>query len=217
VAVAKVDICNLALSQLGVRKVINSFDERTNEAASCRLWYDIALDELLRDFPWPFATKVATLAPLAFDGNSEWAFKYEYPSDCSMAHRIVPVFGAVAHPFNPMLSPLQITEAPLIPQQRRIPFRVYGDALYTNVEEAQLEYTNRNIATSAYKPDFIVALANRLAVYIAPMVSGGDEFKLGPRSFELYKAAYMKGRANAANEGAEGDQPDASWIAARGW
>lgn len=212
-ALNKVDICNLALGLLAVRKNIQSFDERTNEAAACRMWYDLSLRELLRDFPWPFATKVELLAPLEFDGNAEWAYKYQYPADCAMAHRLVPSYGSVAHPF---LAQPQQTEPPTIPQKTRLPFRVYGGSLYTNVSEAQLEYTDKNVTESMFTEDFVMAFASRLAVYLAPFVAGGDEFKLGPRSWELYKAAYMKGRANAANEGAEGDQPDASWIIARG-
>ena len=76
-----VEICNLALSHLG-SSGIDALDERSEAAAACTTFYAICRDMVLRDAPWPFATKMQALALVEEDPNTEWGFSYRYPSDC---------------------------------------------------------------------------------------------------------------------------------------
>src|SRR5688500_7841828 len=87
---SKTDICNMALSNLAVGNVISDFEsERSQEAAACRAFYDVALEGPLRDSPWPSAKKTATLALIEEDPHTEWGYSYQYPSDCITVRRIV--------------------------------------------------------------------------------------------------------------------------------
>ena len=52
---SQVGICNMALSHLGQSKPISSITERSAAARACNRFYDTALEEVLRDFAWPFA------------------------------------------------------------------------------------------------------------------------------------------------------------------
>lgn len=55
-------IFNLALLKIGVSNGIQSVSDQTREAFTASLVYDHNLRAALRSFPWPFATKYATLA-----------------------------------------------------------------------------------------------------------------------------------------------------------
>jgi len=152
---------------------------------------------VLESFPWSFATKRKVLALTAIQPTTtEWLYSYQYPSDCGGARRIVSGYRVDTN-------------------ETRVPFRVIGAVIYTNQPEAELEYNLKQVDASLYNAAFCMALSYLLAVNIAPRVAGGDEHKLGPRSWELYRAFYMTARANTANEGADGPPPDAEWITAR--
>ena len=58
-----VDICNVALTRIGSTQRITAITPpfNTNEAAQCALFYPQCRDELLRDFPWPWASAYVEL------------------------------------------------------------------------------------------------------------------------------------------------------------
>lgn len=197
---SKVGIFNLALSHLSHAKAVASDTEISEEAAACRRFYDQALEEVLRDFPWPFATKLAALGLVETDPNDEWGYSYQVPSDCLLFRRI--------------LSGTRNDS-----RQSRVPYRIaYGTSgavIFTDAEDAQGEYTVRVTDTARFAPDFVQALALLLAAYIAPTVTGGDPFKLGQRALQLYQYTLTKAQANAANEEQAEQEPEAETIRAR--
>jgi hypothetical protein len=87
-AASEVEICNMALAQLGVSATIGALTERSKEAKACNLFYVTARDKTLRDFPWPFARRVEDLA-LVSDDLDEWSYAYRYPADAVFARRIL--------------------------------------------------------------------------------------------------------------------------------
>ena len=197
----KVGICNLALSHAGSGKEIQDFDnDNTDEAAACRRFYDQALEELLRDFPWPFAKRQVALALISEDPNSEWAFEYQYPTDAKDLIRI--------------LSGNRNDN-----RQTRTPYQIYsgtaGLVIYTNMVDACMEYTLNETDPSTYPPDFAHAVALLLAVFIMPRVTSGDPFQLTQRAQQLFFRIYDKARANAANEQQDEEVPDADFIRTR--
>ena len=87
---SKTEICNLAISHLGVGKEIANFEtERSEVAAACRRYYDIALQTMLTEFDWGFATRYVTLGLEEIEPNSEWRYSYRYPHDCLKVRRII--------------------------------------------------------------------------------------------------------------------------------
>src|SRR3990172_6032289 len=126
---SEVDICNMALSHLGNSKEIAILaTEKSEEAAACRRFYETARDTVLRDFAWPFATRILSLGLVEEDPNDEWAYAYRYPTDCLLLRRL--------------LSGLRHDN-----RQSRAPYRVARDddglVIYTDLAEAQMEYTVR--------------------------------------------------------------------------
>ena len=83
VALADVDICNMALSHLGLSQQIQSIDppDQSPQAAALAFWYPKMRNWLLRSAPWNFAYVSQILASDAtvFPG---WAYAYQYPNDC---------------------------------------------------------------------------------------------------------------------------------------
>lgn len=195
------EICNMALSHLGIGKEIAALEsERSQEAEACRRFYSTAQDATLRDFPWPFATKIAALALVEEDPNSEWGFSYQEPSDCLGLRRI--------------LSGIRNDN-----RQSRVPYRrAYGDSgavIFTDAEDAEIEYTIRVTDPLRYSPDFILAFSLRIASYIAPRVTGGDPFKLGTRAMSLYEYELSKARSAAVNEEQDEEVPESEFIRGR--
>lgn len=184
------EICNLALSHLRVSKEIANLEtERSQEAASCRAFYETARDATLRDFAWAFASKIDSLPLVEEDPNDEWAYSYRYPTDCLKIRRILSGNRNDSH-------------------QTRQPYKVIQDSagllILTDKRDAELEYTIRADDSDRYPADFILAFSFRLAAYIAPRVTAGDPFKLGERALRMYQLEMSMAQASDVNE----EQPD---------
>lgn len=195
---SKTEICNLSLSHIGVGKEIADLDtEDSQEANACRRFYDIARDTVFRDYPWPFTTKMAMLGLVEENPTVEWRYSYSYPPDCLRARRI--------------LSGVRNDN-----RQSRVPYRIVkGDSgllIYTDERDACLEYSAREEDVLRYPPDFINALSLRLAAYIAPRLTRGDQTGLGQRALELYLFEMARARASAHIEEQAEELPDSEFI-----
>lgn len=198
---SEVSICNMALSHLGVAKEIANLEtESSQEAAACRRFFVEARDNTLRDYPWPFATKIADLALVEEDPNDEWQYSYRMPSDALRLNRI--------------LSGLRNDNA-----QSRVPYRVVRDdvglLIYTDQEDAEIEYVMRETDPTRYPADFRMALSLRLAAYIAPRLTAGDPYKLGDRALNLHRLEIQKAEASAVNEEQAEQLPDSEFMRER--
>lgn len=185
-ASSKTVIANLALSHLGIGKEIANLDsENSAEANACRRFYEEARDKTLRDFNWPFATKIASLVLVETTPNNEWAYSYRYPTDCLKIRKIQ-------------------SGIPYDNRQSRVPYRIAQDdtglVVFTNLDNAVIEYTKREEVVSLYPSDFVMAFSYMIAFYVAPRLTGGDPFKMGDRAMQMYDLEMSKARANAFNE-----------------
>jgi hypothetical protein len=202
------EICNMALGHLGIDAEIGILStERSAEARACRKYFTTVRDQCLRDFPYPFSKKLATLAEItnAEDDEDthpteEWDYQYAVPSDCLMPRKI-------------QSGTRQDT------RDSRVAFlEAYGDSgqvIFTDMDDAILEYTKRVDSAVRYPADFVMACSLRLAAVIAPQLTGGDPFKLGIQALQKYKIEISIAKANAANEEQPEETPDAEWIRAR--
>jgi hypothetical protein len=205
VAESEAEICNLALSHIGVAKEIGNLETDAGaEASACRRFYAITRNQVLRDFAWPFTTKYAALGLVAENPSEidqEWRFVYRYPSDCIKIRRIVSGIRPE-------------------PRQARIPFQIardsVGQIIYTNRENAEAEYTILESDVSRYPDDFVQALSLRLAAYISPRLTGGDPFKVGTRALQLYQFEIARAQATAGNEEQPHEDPNSELERSRG-
>jgi len=82
-ATSKIEICNSALSKLGVEPIA-SFAETSKAAVYCNLQYDKIRKKLLREHLWNFAIKRSSLAKLAAAPLFGYGAAFQLPSDCIM-------------------------------------------------------------------------------------------------------------------------------------
>jgi hypothetical protein len=200
---SKTEICNQALGHLGVSREIGNVEtENSEEAAACRRFYPIALEMILTAFPWPFAGKFAALGLVAASPAEapEWAYSYRYPSDALELRRIVSATR-------------RDTKA------SRVPYKIMQDAtgqlIYTDWQNASIEYTARTDRPELYKAAFQLALSLLLASLIAPRVTGGDPFKLGDRALARYPMALSRAQMDALGEEQPDDVIDGDLVSSR--
>ncbi len=160
-----VEVINLHLSHIGNTNAIADVDEDSEEARISRRWLSVAHGELLSKRYWKFARKTKDLALIEENPTTEWLFSYRQPSDCIMARKI-PVgstTGSAVFDNNFIL--------PDIPFDKS--FDDDGDLIYTNIENAALEYTaRRNV--SGCPIYYCIALSYLLATYTFESLSKGD-------------------------------------------
>jgi hypothetical protein len=155
---------------------------------------------MLRDFAWPFCSAIADLGLVEEDPTDEWGYSYRYPADCLRIRRI--------------LSGERNDN-----RQERVSYKIGRDGtgllVYSDEEDAQIEYTYRETDTGRFTPDFNLALSYRIAAYVAPRLSGGDPFKLGQVMERMYVLSITKAQANAANEEQPDEEPDSEFHRTR--
>lgn len=193
---------NIALALIGISKPLTVAELEAGSAsgptaAIAQLHVRRAVDETLRDFPWPFATKYRTLTRLrgstSSPANRDWTFEYARPSDCVFERRIVATRGTAVNPTPP---PMQLSR------------NSFGDAIiWTNEPSAQLEYTSRGICPAREGDTlFLEALSWRFAYYFAPALS-----KIQDRAKyceEMYRAVLAKAY-EVLKPGNPGPRPEA--------
>lgn len=199
---SKVEIYNLAISHLGIGKTIVSVDEDSVEATILNRFYNVTVEQVLRDFDWPFATKEVSLGLLGENPNGRWAYNYQYPSDCLKARKIV----------NEIMR--QDT------RETRIPYKILfsdtgGKSIYTDKENAILEYTVKITDPARFDSDFVLALSYLLGGNAAPGISGGDDFKNRDFCIKMYDYQLTVAQSNAANEEQADLLPESEFMRAR--
>lgn len=208
-------LCNQALQELGItQQIANLLTEVTKEAQVFRLLYRTCIDQVLRDFPWPFATEYAQLTLVAGTSttpvNNDWQYSYRAPSNMVFARRIAP----------PKNSGWKRGAFPAIPfrQGRDATGKlIYTDlALDATIAAPQLEYTLR-VDCPAAEGDalFRQACIHRLAAAAAKPLE--RDAKDADRQMKLYLLQLNVAKTVHMNEGEHQDDqgPDADWIAGR--
>lgn len=179
---SKIDIWNLALSNIGHKANIADPDEATAEANHCRRFYPIALGITLERFAWGFATRRVSLAEVTNPVN-HWMFAYALPNLC--------------------IAPRAVLLPESTDDSKEQDFAVESDddgnaILYTNVEDAVLKYTTLVDDTTKFTPLFVTALSFDLAAMLAGPIPKDLKTKKGM----VDMAIYYTGLAEAANANA---------------
>lgn len=195
------EISNLAISHLGIGKEIANLDtEQTEEASACRRYFESAKKATLSDLDWTFATKFAVLNLIESQPNEEWNFSYRYPSDCINMRRI-------------LSGQRQDT------QKTRVPYRISADSagriIYTDKENAKIEYTKNVTDPGLFSAEFALALSFRLASYIAPRLTGGDPFKMKQEMLAQYEIELGRAKKKNMNEETADILPESEMITIR--
>lgn len=198
---SQIAICNKALSHLGISTEIQDITEASKEARACARFYSDVIETSLRDYPWGFASVLASLgAPVTIATNKEWYYSYRMPPDCLTLIRL-------------------LSGSRIDTEDSRVPFKKAHDSqgtiILTDLTDAYAEYTSTVTDPSLFPADFADAAALLLAGMIAPRVTKGDDFKLGDRALKLYQWRIQSAQGNEAGEQAFDKEPDTGSIRAR--
>jgi hypothetical protein len=157
---ADVDICNLALSHVGVSTEIANLDtERSKEAQACRRFYEPTREEVLRAFAWPFATRFVDLQLVEEEPNDEWAYSYRYPATASSRGGSSPARASTAATIaNPVPHRERRRRPADLHRSRGRAARVHGDITHAGVRH--------RLRQCARAPARVAS--------IGPRVAGGD-------------------------------------------
>jgi hypothetical protein len=194
---SKTAICNLALGIIGNNREITDLEgDRSAQATACRVHYDIALDTTIRAHQWPFAKRTATLATIASYESDVWKYAYRVPSD--------------------FLYAVAINRTESNPNGER--YETGGDSsggvLYSNAEDAALDYIANVTTPGIYPPDFVDALSAQLAVRICPPLSAVESLRQA--AMAMFNSKITQAMACAGNESPGLESEESIFLAARG-
>ena len=202
---SEVEICNLALSHVGIAQGITSLESESTEAQQCNLHYEPTRDLLLRSFVWPFARKFRALGLVTesddedtvTDWEDQWEFSYRYPSDCL---RIIGFL--VGNRRDPEKRPHELGADD------------EGQLIYCDEEDARIAYVSKITDPQRFPDDFAHALAWKLAARLAMPLTGRSELRAQAEA--EFDKAMGEARVSALQEEQRDDEPDAEHIRARG-
>ncbi len=204
-------LVNRALKHLGIsRRIVNLATDVTEEAYNARDVVRETINEVLRDFPWPFASAYASLALVGGTAttpvNKDWQYSYRAPNQMMFARRLVPQDDRRrAH--NPKPINFRIgtdTTGPLIFSNEPIP--TAGTLI--------LEYTIRVTCPAFFgDPLFREAVAWKLAAALAMPLA--KDTKKEAFALSMYRQTLYNAMVPAANEQQQNPEGPAPWIEAR--
>lgn len=175
-----IEICNIALTRIGVAE-IERMDEASEPARKCNSIYHFTRQNVLRKFPWNFATKRVQLA-LIDEDTPDFKYVYQYPAD-ALALRLIYNEHFRGIPKN---------------NQYRIMNNGSGRKIYTNIEKAYIEYTADIKDASLFDAEFIEAFAWKLAAEIAFNLTGN--MNITNQCVQAYNAYFIEAAGNDAAE-----------------
>ena len=160
-----VDICNIALSNLGDQK-ISSLSDANERARLCNLRYNDVRDSVLRSHPWSCAITRTQLA--RSDTAPTWGFDYAYPlpSDC-----------------------LRVLDV----EDWNEPYRVENGSIVTDSDTIKLKYIKQITDPNEFDALIIQAIGLRLASEIAESLTGRPELR--DNLFGKYQTALAEARS----------------------
>lgn len=176
----KIEVCNFALGRIGIEP-IESLDEASKAARTCKQFYDFVRKTVLRKHSWNFATKREALA-LIGSTSAEYKYTYAYPGDAVALRRL----------YN--------KDHTILPRDNeyRIMHSSTGTVIHTNIENANIEYTADIEDVSVFDEQFIESLAWKLAAEIALILTGSQE--IAASCVQAYNAYYVDATSSDANE-----------------
>lgn len=178
--VSQTEVCNLALSRIR-SEPISSINENGLPARECRRHYPRAIADMLDgpfDHAWSFSNVRVVLALLATnDREQEWMYAYALPSNMASPIRVVPDFEGlgVGYPIPLMGEPYAETWATAGVGFYETPYIIEASTLYTNVENARLEYAINDIAGLNVSQKVITALELDLGARLAFPIKADKE------------------------------------------
>lgn len=194
-----IEICNIALSRVAHTQPIAAFDENSQAAELCSVFFKPLRELVLADFPWPFAESIVTLADIGSPAPG-WAYRYRYPADCLKVREII-----IPDQRRPLSSDQQVPY--------KIGYDSGGRVIHTDQEAAGVRFTFRVEDSTFFDPLFVDALAWRLGQDLAlPLSSKPDLQQYCQQQYEMAKT---RAQGSAFEESQDDPEPESEFVSVR--
>ncbi len=164
-----VQICNEAISDLPAHPITDINDVSSKEARECARHLPGVVSDLVAYHDFDFVERRVALALVTNDRESEWEYAYAFPDEFVSPIRLVRNYSSTSIPgivVTPMLYWGRNDE------QFGLDYETANGVLYTNVEEAILEYSTDALEPNKWTPLFSYAVIRTLASRIYRPILG---------------------------------------------
>lgn len=165
-----VAVCNEAISDLPAHPITDIEDVTSTEAQECARHLPGVVSELIDYHDFDFVERRVALAEVANDRDGEWAYAYAVPDSFVSPVRLVRTYSSSSIPgviVTPMLYWGGFDFG--LPT---INYLVADGVLYTDLEEAILEYSTDALEPNKWTPLFAQAVIRMLAARIYRPILG---------------------------------------------
>lgn len=164
-----VQICNEAISDLPAHP-ITDINDSAKEARECARHLPGVVSDLVGVHDFDFVRRREALAAVTNERSAEWAYAYALPDEIVSPVKLVWDYESNSLPgyvFTPVLywGAFDLS-------QRSIDYDVADGVLYTNLEEAILEYSTDALEPNKWSPLFAQAVIRTLASRIYRPILG---------------------------------------------
>lgn len=193
----KAKLFNIALKNLRVSVSIQNANQTDKNTVILNEYYDIAKEQVLKDFDWNFANSYRELTLTGnIPMNPRFLYEYDYPNDC--------VFSRSILSYN---DEDEVTE-----------FEVAANSsgqkvINTNMTPAVLRYTKLVDNEAYFSTEFAMALCWYLAFLAAPSITGNRSIQSDCLS--VYRSILAKAKSINASEGYVRNKDSCSWLDVR--
>ena len=212
-----VGICNIALSNIRAGS-INSLTEGSLQAQQCKLKYDVVRQMILTDINWQFAMRTRPLALLGVDVFN-WAYAYQYPSDCLKIDRLLLNLEEVHVGTTDTVSRHYRAGDPVINLDTPVEYEIQNvdgnRVIVSNDADLRARFTVNVQDPSLFGSTFTIAFAHLLASELAIPLAGAELGRsLRSDELSLYSKYIASASANNFNEQHQ-TEPDSDFITIR--
>ncbi|MAO79588.1 MAG: hypothetical protein CMH82_02775 [Nocardioides sp.] len=192
-----IQICNEAISDLPAHP-ISGLDDQRKEARECSRHLNGVVADLLDEHDYDFANRRVTLAPVANTREGEWAYAYRLPDEIISPIKLVRTYNASAVDMvvTPVLYWPGLDLATL--GYFEIDYEIANNTLFTNLEQAVLEYSVDAVEPNKWPPLFAQAVIRLLAARIYRPILG-EKADTGEWRVKQQAAAYAAAQARASD------------------
>jgi len=197
-----VNICNLALDELGVAAIASMAEQSDAAILYNRIW-EYARDQVLEDGDFNFSKVTAELAQdtayTAAPTNPQWLYRYTKPASCLKIRELVDEDNVDAGKYYY--------------DYRSNGYAEEGDYIYSNFDNTYVslyvKYTTIITDVTKFKPSFITSLKFKLASMGAKKLAA-----MNPDGFEQKYVLALNNATgkNQAQDYIEGDQGNTDWL-----
>lgn len=192
----KAKIFNITLKNLRVSVGIQNSNQSDKNTVVLNEFYDIAREQVLKDFDWNFANSYRELSLTGnIPQNPKFLYEYDYPNDCVFAREIIPYVNS------------EIVEFEIAANEDG------QKVINTNQTPAILRYTKTVDNESFFSAEFVMALCWYLAFLAAPAITGNRTIQSD--CLNVYTNILAKSKALNASEGYIKNDDGCSWLDAR--